>query len=331
MREIHGDAKRKMEERKEKSEMKRETEQDKDEQRRLKKRDQSNIASHKVLCWLTTVGGLGLVAFMIGIYVVNVVRGTATRQQLIYCCAAVSGVVVVALAVWLIRNWENRVFRRDIALDPATMALPARGTVTLNGALHKMTMPVGAIVWVVIWGGLLFSMLFMLGDAAHRAATVRNLAVMAVLMAGGYPLLYLLWRKKSFVQKMIQHSAQFFPTEVHDGYADSVAASLQRGVLAYERELILTDDYLLGALGTGEWDTRYEPIAVPRARVSEYVFYYKRMVTGRISRTVGILACKTSDGTPINIFLGQVPKTQKVLRILDYYQIPRTEKEIIYQ
>lgn len=313
-----------------KNEMKWETEPDKDEQQRLKKREQFNIAEHRVRRWFTTVASLGLVAFIVGFYVVNAVRGTATRQQLILCCAAVLSAVVVALAVWLIRNWENRVFRRDITLDPARMLLPARGTVTLSGALHKMTIPVGAIVWVVIWGCLIFSMLFMLGDAAHRAATVQNLAVMAVLMAGGYPLLYLLWRKKSFVQKMVQHSTQFFPAEVHEGYADSVEASLQRGVLAYERELILTDDYLLGALGTGEWDTRYEPIAVPRASVSEYVFYYKRMVTGRYSRTVGILTCRTSGGTPINLILGQVPKAQKVLRILDYYQIPWTESSTIY-
>ena len=126
---------------------------------------------------------------------------------------------------------------------------------------------------------------------------------------------------------MLENTTKYLPQCVHAGYADAVDASLQRGVLSYERELILTHDYLLGTVKS---DTQFFPVAIPRARVTEYVFYYRCLVRGRYSRTYGVLSCRANGQSLADRVLGQVPKTRKILGILDHYQIPWTEGELIY-
>lgn len=93
-------------------------------------------------------------------------------------------------------------------------------------------------------------------------------ATVSALMAAGYLLLYLFWKKRAFVKRMVKLSAYYFPGEVNEGFADSLEASLQRGMLAYESELIVTRDYILGTAGTVEFGTHYRPVAVPREKVT---------------------------------------------------------------
>ena len=126
---------------------------------------------------------------------------------------------------------------------------------------------------------------------------------------------------------MLKYSTKYFPQYVQEGYAAAVEASLQRGVLSYEKEFILTEDFILGA---AEWDTSYEPVAVPRAGVKEYVFFFHRMVGGRYSRTFGVLSCRVNGKSIVDLVIGPQYRAEKVLQILDYYQIPWTEGEFIY-
>lgn len=274
---------------------------------------------------------LSMVAAAVGVYVVNAVRGTTTQAQFATCCVALVLLVAVLLCVKLVGAWKRWFYRRDIALDPATMALPERGTVTLEGALHKMSWPLGALMWFLFLGCLLCTLLLMLVfPTGQRAAILRGAAAIAALTIVGTLLLYLFWKKRSFLKRLVNCSAEYFPEEVNEGYAASVEASLRRGVLSYESELILTDDYILAAAGTVAFGTRYRPVAVPRAKVTEFVFYHLRLLGGRYTRTFGILSCRVDGEVLVNLVVGRPQKAQKVLRILTYYQIPWTEEPFTY-
>ena len=103
--------------------------------------------------------------------------------------------------------------------------------------------------------------------------------------------------------------------------------SLNSGVLSYERELILTKDYILGS---AETDLRYLVVAVPRTEVTEFVYYFRRTVSGKHFRMIGFLSCRANGEKLVDLVVGPLDRAKKILQILDYYQIPWTEEDMTY-
>ena len=67
--------------------------------------------------------------------------------------------IAIPLLIKLKRFLNVWIYRKDIALEPSTMVLPERGTVTLKAALHKMTTQIGVYIWDMLLGLLFFSVL----------------------------------------------------------------------------------------------------------------------------------------------------------------------------
>lgn len=219
-------------------------------------------------------------------------------------------------------------FKKDTTYDPKTAVLPVTGTVTLENALHKMSSQVGVIVWDSIWGCVLFSMLFLLiSGTGDMVRIIFGWMGLAAFTAVGHIVLYFIWKKRSLTKKMLRNMAEYWPISNTSDYAKAVEESLKRSILSYEKELIVTDEYILG---NAQWDTGFHPVALPREQIDELVFHYRRMVNGQTSRTVGILSCRAAGKKTVNLVLGLEPKVNKVLRILNYYNIPWREEKMTY-
>lgn len=262
-------------------------------------------------------------------YGVRQLRGDGDSEQLAICCGMLLVLAAIPVCNKLVNRFFKRLEQRGSAFDPRAMALPAQRTVTLEDALHRMSTPVGVIVWDVIWGCMAVSLLFMLAlGMGDRLRILLVCVCVAAALAVGHAVFRLLWKKKPFTQKMLRNAAKALALPHPEAYAKAVEESLKRGVLAYEKELILTDEYILGSV---EWDTYYTPVAIPRAQVTAFTFFYRRMVVGgRNSRTMGILRC-TGDGKNLADFvLGPQPKAERIMKILGYYQFSWREEEITY-
>lgn len=219
-------------------------------------------------------------------------------------------------------------FKKDTTYDPGTAVLPVTGTVTLEDALHKMSSRVGVIVWDSLWGCVLFSMLFLLiSGTGDTVRIIFSWMGLAAFTAVGHIGLHFIWKKSTLTKKMLRNMAEYWPISNTSDYAKAVEESLKRSILSYEKELIVTDEYILG---NAQWDTSFHPVAIPREQIDELVFYYRRLVNGQTSRTVGILSCRAVGRNPVNLVLGLEPKVNKVLRILNYYKIPWREEKMTY-
>lgn len=262
-------------------------------------------------------------------YSVRQIQRDGDSEQLAICCAMLLFLAAIPVCNKLVDRFFRSLDEKNSAFDPRTMALPEQGTVTLEDALHRMSTPVGVIVWDVICGCVAFSLLFMqvlgMGD---RSRILLACACAAVFLVVGHTVFLLLWKQKRFTGKMLRSAAKTLALPHPEAYAKAVEESLKRGVLAYEKELILTDTYILGSM---EWDTYFAPVAIPRAQVTEFTFFYRRMVAGgRNSRTVGILRCSAEGKQLADLVLGPQPKAERLKKILGYYQFSWREGETVY-
>lgn len=305
---------------------------DNNNQKFLKKLDRFDQAgkrmTHRIVAVLYIVFTCCILAGTV-YYSVRQLRGDGDSEQLAICCAMLLFLAAIPVCNKLVDRFFKHLDQKNSAFDPRTMALPEQGTATLEDALHRMSTPVGMIVWDVICGCVAFSLLFMqvlgIGD---RSRIPLVCACAAVLLVVGHTVFHLLWKKKRFTGKLLRNAAKTLALPQPEAYAKAVEESLKRGVLAYEKELILTDTYILGSM---EWDTYFTPVAIPRAQVTEFTFFYRRMVVGgRNSRTVGILRCTAEGKQLADLVLGPQPKAERLKKILGYYHFSWREGETVY-
>lgn len=298
----------------------------------LRKLDRFDRAGNRILHWLVIVLYIlftGCILAATVYYGVREFQGDGDSEQLTVCCAMLLILAAIPLCGKLVDLFFRHLDQKNNTFDPRTMALPEQGTVTLESALHRMSTQTGAIVWDALWGCVAFSLLFLaVLDMGNRPRVLLGCAGVLVLIAVGHTAFHLLWKKKSFTKKMLRNTAGAIVLEHPEAYAEAVEESLKRGVLAYEKELILTDEYILG---NAEWDIYFTPVAIPRAQITEFTFFYRRMVSGgRASRTLGILRCNADGKKLADLVLGQRPKTERILKILRHYQFSWREEELEY-
>lgn len=266
------------------------------------------------------------VAAAVVYYVICEIKGTGNPKQLAICCASLLLLAAIPVCGKLIDLLFKWFFHRDNVLDPQTMELPKQGSVGLEAALHKMSTQTGVIVWDSLWGcvlvSLLFSLLFINGN---KPRILLICVCLAFIIAIGHVLFRLIWKKHSFIKKMLCNTEKFIP--LASDYAREVDESLLQNILCYEKELIMTDKYILGSI---EHDTKFIPVAIPIEQVKEFVFFYRRVVNGKYSRSLGILSCRISSTNSVNFMLGIPTKTQKILKILNFYNISWREDKTTY-
>lgn len=261
-------------------------------------------------------------------YGVRGFRGNGDTKQFVIC-----GTILLILAAFFVCNQLIDLFFKNIsqknsAIDLRTMELPAQGSVTLEDALHKMSAQTAVIVWDTLLGCVVFSLLCMLAFGLGDTPRILLLCIgITACIAAGHVFFHFLWKRKSFTKKMLNNTAKAIGLKQPEAYAAAVEQSLKKGVLAYEKGLILTEEYILGC---AEWDTYYTPVAIPREQVEELIFFYRRMVGGKNSRTVGILRCNADGKKLVDLVLGPSLKAERIKRILDFYQIPWREEELAY-
>lgn len=262
-------------------------------------------------------------------YGVRELQGNGDSEQLTICCVMLLFLAAIPVCNQLVNRFFKYLDQKNAAFDPRTMALPAQGSVTLEDALHRMSTQTGVIVWDTIWGCMVFSLLFMLALGLGDPPRILLVCVCMVLfIAVGHAGFHLLWKKKSFTKKMLRNTAEVMKLAHPEAYAQAVEESLRQGVLSYEKELILTQDYILGCT---EWDVHYTPVAIPRAQITEFTFFYRRMVVGgRNSRTVGILRCAADGKKLVDLVLGPRSKAKQIMGILGYYQFSWREEALTY-
>lgn len=297
----------------------------------LKKLDKVDETGKRIVSWILiilyavfTVVVLSLTVY----YGVLAIQGNGNTKQFVSAYILLLILGAIPLCFKLFDFVFRHFFKKDTDYDPETAVLPMSGTVTLEAALHKMSSQVGVIVWDTLWGCVLFSMLFLLisgtGDLVRIIFGWMGLAAFTVV---GHIVLYFIWKKSSLTRKMLRSTAEYRSVNNTSDYANAVEESLKHSILSYEKELILTDEYILG---NAQWDTGFHPVAIPREQIDELVIHYRRLVNGQTSRTVGILSCRTAGKKPVNLVLGLEPKVNKVLRILNYYKIPWREEKMTY-
>lgn len=220
--------------------------------------------------------------------------------------------------------------KRDYQFDPGNMVLPEKGTVTLETALHAMAIKMGVIYWDTTFGlflGILLLMMFCLGGNIPLILLI--CLILAVLLVGGHFFWSWRWNKRSFAGKMLNNTKKLIPIEDPFEYAAAVERSLTEGVLYYEKDMILTGDFIIGLLET---DLRFVPVAVPRAEIAQLAFFCRRPVMNRYRKfDMGILDCRLYSGQSIELLIGQGSRMERVLRVLDYYGIAWSEEELVYE
>lgn len=220
--------------------------------------------------------------------------------------------------------------KRAYQFDSREMVLPERGTVTLETALHAMSIKMGVIYWDTAFGlllGILLLLMFCLGG--NIPLILMFCLILAVLLAGGYFFWSWLWKKRSFAGKLLNNTKTFIPMENTFEYAAAVERSLADGVLYYDKEMVLTRNFIIGLLET---DIRFVPAAVPRAEIAQLAFFCRSPVLNRYRKyDMGILDCRLYSGQSIEFLIGQGPRMERILRVLDYYGIAWSEEETVYE
>lgn len=261
-------------------------------------------------------------------YGIREFQGNGDSGQLTICCVILLVLAAIPMCCKLVNRLFKHLDQKNAAFDPCTMTLPAQGTITLENALHRMCTPIGVIVWDTIGGCVVFSLLFLLALGIGNWLRILFICdCVIILLAVGHTVFHLLWKKKSFTKKMLCSTHEIIKLAHPETYAEAVEESLKRGILAYEKELILTNEYILGS---AEWDTHYTPVAIPIAQITELSFFYRRIAGSRNSRTIGILRCAADGKKLADLILGPPPKAERIMKILNYYQFSWREEKFTY-
>lgn len=303
----------------------------KDNQEFLKKLEHISQVGSRIMHWAIVVlyAAFTCVIFTATIYyAMREFQGSNNPRQLTICSTMLLILAAIPICSKLVDCFITHLSQKNDAFDPRMMELPAFGTVSLEDALHKMSTQTGVIVWDTLWGcvacGLLSLVVF---DVEHRPYILLACAGVIGLITIGHAAFYLMWKKRSFAKKMLCNTSKIIELSHPEAYFEEIEKSLKQGVLSYEKELILTNKYILGST---EWGTHYTPVAIPRGQITEFVFFYQQTVGNINSWTVGILRCIADGKILVDFVLGSHAKVEKIKKILDYYQISWREEELFY-
>lgn len=274
-----------------------------------------------------------LAACMLVMAVYYRVRGAGGTKEADLASNYFGGFLVFAAAggsVTLLETVLCMVSQRENRFDPREMILPLTGTITLEKALHWIAIQTGLIAWDTVFGlllGILLLMMVCLGGNIPRILLI--CFVLCLFLVGGHCFWSGRWKKRSFAGKMIHNTRSFMQIEDPAEYAAEVEKSLMNGVLYYGKEFILTKDYMIGLI---ESDIRFVPVSVPRKDIASLVFFCRKPVMNRYRRYAqGILACRLYSGKSVELMIGQGPRMNRALKVLDYYEIPWKEEETVYE
>lgn len=233
-------------------------------------------------------------------------------------------------AIKLFETALSRMYQKDYEFEPSRMELPAAGTVTLENALHKMAINTGVIGWDTIFGVLLLSLFSMMLTLGGNVPLILLIClILAVLLAVGHVFFTWRWKQRRFTDRIIGNTKSFIPMSSPQEYAGKVEESLLGGVLYYAREMVLTKDFIIGIIKT---DVQFYPVAIPRTKIEQLIFYCRRPVMNHYRRNdMGILKCILKNGSTVELLIGQAARMERVLKVLDYYGIRWKEEETVYE
>lgn len=299
------------------------------EQRLLKCLDRGNQALARIVIYGAYV--LAVIMLFLAIYYgIGEAVGDQEKGRAINYFGGFVTFAAAGAAVKLCEAVLAAVHKKDEEFDPKTMVLPENGTVTLESALHHMAIKTGVIGWDTTFGlllGILLMMMFCLGGNVPLILMI--CFVLAALLAGGHFFWSWRWKKRSFAGKMVKNTSRFIPISEPCQYAGTVEKSLKNGVLYYGKELILTEDFIIGQIET---DLQFKPVAVPGTEIARLAFFSRRSVMNRYRRyDMGILDCRLHSGKSIELLIGQGPRMERVLKVLDYYHIEWIEEDMVYE
>lgn len=246
--------------------------------------------------------------------------------------ALLCGILLILMIVVykLLNKGFNKFIAKEQHFDPANMQLPAAGTVTLETAMHKMAPKNGVIIWDTLWG-LLLGFFLLAGICFPNAKTDSILilcAVLAMFLFMGHFLLYRYWKKKAFTDSLVKNTQKYVKILNVSVYTAAVENGLKKRILYYTKNLILTENLIIGLT---ENDIGFAPVALPRKIISQISFYEKQVVSTRYSYTQGVLKCHILNGKQVSFLIGRGVQINKVLEMLNYYNIPFQKEETIYQ
>ena len=200
----------------------------------------------------------------------------------------------------------------------------------LNSALHMLSQCSGVIVWDTIWISGVLCLLCVLVFAFHtcnKAAVFTCLAIMLIFLIGGHFLILYLWKRRSFDQKMMKNTRKYLTISNAESYKRQVEQSIQRGVLGYTRQWILTDEYMIGR----QSDIYYDPVAIPRASIMTCTFFYEIHTEPKGGLPSGILKCRLDNGKEVEFNIGRGRTADPVLVSLNEQKIPWKKAETRYR
>lgn len=224
----------------------------------------------------------------------------------------------------------NAVVERQMKFDPRKMSLPHKGTVTLEAALNRMTVNLSVIMWDMIFGMLLgFMVLLMVCLGGNIPRILLACFILAAFLGGGHVFWSRRWKNRPIVEQMLQNTSEYISISARDQFVLDLEKSLLKGVLYYGRELILTEEFIIGVT---EKNLKLFPAAIPRAEIAELVFFSRKTVVNRYRRNErGILDCRLHLGKSAELSLGQGASMLRVLKVFNFYEIPWKDEDTVYE
>lgn len=226
----------------------------------------------------------------------------------------------IAFAV-IIMNLIEYVQKKSVLVSPELGRVDGRKEYSLKNALSIMKPKVAVIVWDVLVGLILFSMVFaqlISEEIFNPEAWVRNSIVLSVMLPAGHFLFGLLYRNRSYHKKMLKTTKKYLDIGSDDMFCHRVDQSLRNSLLFCSKQFCFTTDYLMGYADT---DVNYQIAAIPTGEIEAMQYFVRRENNGRVTIEKGILACRLKNGKVIHFYLGMGKMLSPTLNALNYYRI----------
>lgn len=299
------------------------------EQRFLKRLDKIQNGLAKTITRLIYIftGLLLLATVYFGICSLN---GQDVGNRFTVSLKAFLALAAAGICAQLIFFGIKKFYQKDLEFDPRTMELPARGSVTLEAALHNMAVKHSVIAWDTTFATLLIillAMMLFLGGNIPRILMI--CLILALLLISGHLFFTWRWKRRSFTGRMLKNTQAFLPVQDSRTYVSDIETSLAGEIQYYSKELILTEAYIIGML---ENDFKFYPVAIKRSEITNITFFCKRPVSNPYRKfNMGILKCGLTSHKSVELMIGQGPKMRRALSVLNYYHIEWNEGETVYE
>lgn len=199
--------------------------------------------------------------------------------------------------------------------------LPPEDKRTLHEVLAFLSGKVMLLLWDILYTILVMAPVMV---AAFLQASVvswewifRPLIVFGIFICG-HALCRIYYKKRSFRKKLLVATKMYIPILDDTLFCDRLEQSLKTTMRFYSRQLVVTDEFLLGYTRDDQF---FEPAAIPREEILEAEFYLMRWA-GHVRVTKGILACKLKNGFIVEFYTTRNEGITMVQKALDYCKVP---------